>query len=55
LRRIVWTEEAVANLEAIADYISAFNLAAAGRVYLARGVQGWGLLSARSIPPVPAR
>jgi addiction module RelE/StbE family toxin len=32
LRRILWTEEAVANLDAIADYISAFNPAAAERL-----------------------
>jgi len=32
LPEIVWTEEAVANLEAIADYISAFNPAAAERL-----------------------
>jgi toxin ParE1/3/4 len=32
LRDIVWTEEAVANLEAIGDYISAFNPAAAQRL-----------------------
>jgi addiction module RelE/StbE family toxin len=32
LRAIVWTEEAVANLEAIAGYISAFNPAAADRL-----------------------
>lgn len=30
LRDIVWTEEAVAHLEAIVAYISAFNPAAAG-------------------------
>ena len=32
MRTIVWTEEAVANLEAIADYVSAFNPAAAERL-----------------------
>src|SRR3954463_6772612 len=32
LRRIVWTEEAVANLDAIQSYISAFNPAAARRL-----------------------
>lgn len=32
MRRIVWTEEALAKLEAIADYISAFNPAAAERL-----------------------
>ena len=32
MRRIVWTEEAVANLDSIADYISAFNPAAADRL-----------------------
>jgi plasmid stabilization system protein ParE len=32
LRRIVWTDEAVGNLEAIAAYISSFNPAAAGRL-----------------------
>ncbi len=32
MRRILWTEEAVANLDAIADYISAFNPAAAERL-----------------------
>ncbi|MFN3946138.1 MAG: type II toxin-antitoxin system RelE/ParE family toxin [Allosphingosinicella sp.] len=32
MRRIVWTEEAVANLEAIRDYVSAFNPAAASRL-----------------------
>jgi plasmid stabilization system protein ParE len=32
LRRIEWTEDAVANLDAIADYISAFNPAAAQRL-----------------------
>jgi plasmid stabilization system protein ParE len=32
LRRIVWTDEAVDNLEAIATYISAFNPAAAQRL-----------------------
>jgi plasmid stabilization system protein ParE len=32
LREIVWTEEAVANLDAIANYISAFNPAAAERL-----------------------
>lgn len=31
MRRIVWTDEAVSNLEAIATYISAFNPAAAAR------------------------
>ena len=30
MRKIVWTEEAVGNLEAIATYISASNPAAAG-------------------------
>jgi toxin ParE1/3/4 len=32
LRRIVWTDEALANLEAITDYISAFNPVAAERL-----------------------
>jgi addiction module RelE/StbE family toxin len=32
LRRIVWTDEAVGNLEAIAAYVSSFNPAAAGRL-----------------------
>ena len=32
MRRIEWTEDAVANLDAIADYISAFNPAAAQRL-----------------------
>ena len=32
MRRIVWTEEAVGNLEAIVTYITAFNPAAAGRL-----------------------
>lgn len=32
LRRIEWTEDAVANLDAIADYVSAFNPAAARRL-----------------------
>ena len=32
--KIVWTEEAVTNLEAIADYIAAFNPAAAERLAL---------------------
>jgi len=32
LRRIVWTAEAVENLEAIATYIEAFNPAAAKRM-----------------------
>ena len=32
MRKIVWTEEAVANLEAIAEYIAAFNPAAAERL-----------------------
>lgn len=32
MRRIVWTDEAVGNLEAIATYISAFNPAAAARL-----------------------
>jgi plasmid stabilization system protein ParE len=32
LRRIEWAEDAVANLDAIADYISAFNPAAARRL-----------------------
>lgn len=32
MRRIVWTDEAVSNLEAIATYISAFNPAAAARL-----------------------
>lgn len=32
LRRIVWTDEAVAHLEAIIAYISAFNPAAAVRL-----------------------
>lgn len=32
MRKIGWTAEAVANLEAIADYISAFNPAAAERL-----------------------
>jgi toxin ParE1/3/4 len=32
LRTILWTEEAVVNLEAIAEYISAFNPAAAQRL-----------------------
>jgi addiction module RelE/StbE family toxin len=32
LRRIVWTEEAVANLDAIESYVSAFNPSAAHRL-----------------------
>lgn len=32
LRRIVWTDEAIAHLEAIVAYISAFNPAAAARL-----------------------
>ena len=32
MRSIEWTEDAVANLDAIADYISAFNPAAAQRL-----------------------
>ncbi len=32
MRRIEWTDDAVANLDAIADYISAFNPAAAQRL-----------------------
>lgn len=32
MRRIVWTDEAVRNLEAIVTYISAFNPAAARRL-----------------------
>jgi len=32
LRRIVWTDQAVANLEAIETYISAFNPMAARRL-----------------------
>jgi plasmid stabilization system protein ParE len=32
LRKIVWTDEAVAHLEAITAYISAFNPAAAERL-----------------------
>lgn len=32
MRRIVWTDEAVGNLEAIVTYISAFNPAAAARL-----------------------
>ena len=32
LRRIVWTDEAVAHLEAIVDYVEAFNPAAARRL-----------------------
>ena len=32
LRTVLWTEEAVVNLEAIAEYISAFNPAAAERL-----------------------
>jgi plasmid stabilization system protein ParE len=31
LREVVWTDEAVANLDAIASYITAFNPAAAER------------------------
>jgi plasmid stabilization system protein ParE len=32
LRRIVWTDEAVAHLEAIVEYVEAFNPAAARRL-----------------------
>ena len=32
MRRIVWTDEAVAHLEAIAAYVSAFDPAAAARL-----------------------
>jgi toxin ParE1/3/4 len=32
LRQILWTDEAVGNLEAIVTYISAFNPAAAARL-----------------------
>jgi toxin ParE1/3/4 len=32
MRRIIWTDEAVGNLEAIVAYISAFNPAAARRL-----------------------
>lgn len=32
MRKIIWTEEAVENLEAIATYISAFNPSAAQRL-----------------------
>jgi len=34
VRRIIWTDEAVSNLEAIAEYITAFNPAAAQRLAL---------------------
>ncbi|RHW18423.1 type II toxin-antitoxin system RelE/ParE family toxin [Sphingomonas gilva] len=32
MRRIIWTDEAVGNLEAIVTYVSAFNPAAARRL-----------------------
>ena len=32
MRRIVWTDEAVAHLEAIVEYVEAFNPAAARRL-----------------------
>lgn len=32
MRRIIWTDEAVANLEAIAAYVHVFNPAAAARL-----------------------
>ena len=32
MHRIEWTDDAVANLDAIVDYVAAFNPAAAGRL-----------------------